>query len=193
MFVNPRSAPVGKPSVVASSSGSAKNARYARLLPSTRKSSASRAGASFRSSSAPVSVFGDISASVRPHGGRPLRRRAPRRGGRAAHGAARGAPPRLPAAARSRLPRGDRRAPGTGRDRRLHGGRVRVGQVRSGTALGPEHLGRGGRARGERPGAPARRLGGGGGGLARAGPESALRARACDRHLPARCLVPVGL
>src|SRR6476646_2830197 len=66
MFAKPRSAPVGKPSVVASSSGSAKNARYARLLPSTRKSSASRAGASLRSSSAPVSVFGDISASVRP-------------------------------------------------------------------------------------------------------------------------------
>src|SRR5206468_9367327 len=59
MFAKPSSAPVGKPSLVASSSGSAKNARYARLLPSTRKSSASRAGASLRSSSAPVSVFGD--------------------------------------------------------------------------------------------------------------------------------------
>src|ERR1700751_3163414 len=66
MFAKPRSAPVGKPSLVASSSGSAKKARYARLLPSTRKSSASRAGASLRSSSAPVSVFGDISASLRP-------------------------------------------------------------------------------------------------------------------------------
>ncbi len=62
MFVNPRSAPVGKPSEVASSSGSAKKARYARLLPSTRKSSAPRAGASSSSSSAPVSVFGDIAA-----------------------------------------------------------------------------------------------------------------------------------
>ena len=60
MFVKPSSAFVGKPSLVASSSGSAKKARYARLLPSTRKSSASRAGASFRSSSAPVRVFGDI-------------------------------------------------------------------------------------------------------------------------------------
>src|SRR4051812_15086978 len=59
MFAKPSSAPVGNPSLVASSSGSAKKARYARLLPSTRKSSASRAGASERSSSAPVSVFGD--------------------------------------------------------------------------------------------------------------------------------------
>src|SRR4051812_9337425 len=59
MLVKPSRAFVGKPSVVASSSGSAKKARYARLLPSTRKSSASRAGASLRSSSAPVSVFGD--------------------------------------------------------------------------------------------------------------------------------------
>src|SRR5919206_2566 len=66
MFVNPSSAFVGNPSVVASSSGSAKNARYARLLPSTRKRSASRAGASSSCSSAPVSVFGDISASLRP-------------------------------------------------------------------------------------------------------------------------------
>src|SRR5919206_802386 len=59
MFVNPSSAFVGNPSVVASSSGSAKNARYARLLPSTRKSSASRAGASSSCSSTPVRVFGD--------------------------------------------------------------------------------------------------------------------------------------
>src|SRR5256885_6362101 len=58
MFVKPSSAFVGKPSVVASSSGSAKYARYARLLPSTRKSSDSRAGASSRSSSTPVRVFG---------------------------------------------------------------------------------------------------------------------------------------
>ena len=58
MFVNPSSAFVGCPSVVCSSSGSAKNARYARLLPSTRKSSASRAGPSSRTSSSPVSVFG---------------------------------------------------------------------------------------------------------------------------------------
>src|SRR5262249_39255820 len=58
MFVKPSSAFVGKPSVVASSSGSAKKARYARLLPSTRKSSASRAGPSSSCSSAPVSVFG---------------------------------------------------------------------------------------------------------------------------------------
>src|ERR671934_2096552 len=65
MFVNPRRAFVEKPSLVASSSGSAKNARYARLLPSTRKSSLSRAGASSSWRSAPVSVFG-ISASLRP-------------------------------------------------------------------------------------------------------------------------------
>src|SRR5262245_62053314 len=65
MFVKPSSAFVAKPSLVASSSGSAKNARYARLLPSTRKRSDSRAGASSSCSSAPVSVFG-ISASLRP-------------------------------------------------------------------------------------------------------------------------------
>src|SRR6266852_2649097 len=64
MFVKPSSAFVGKPSVVASSSGSAKKARYARLFPSTRKSSESRAGASSRSSSRPVRVFGDMSPSV---------------------------------------------------------------------------------------------------------------------------------
>src|SRR6478736_1542989 len=58
MLVKPSSAFVGKPSVVASSSGRAKKARYARLLPSTRKSSASRAGPSSSWSSAPVSVFG---------------------------------------------------------------------------------------------------------------------------------------
>ena len=45
MFVKPSSAFVNWPSVVCSSSGSAKNARYARLFPSTRKSSESRAGA----------------------------------------------------------------------------------------------------------------------------------------------------
>src|ERR671934_2025501 len=66
MFVKPRRAFVEKPSLVASSSGRAKNARYARLLPSTRKRSASRAGASSSCSSAPVNVFGDISASLRP-------------------------------------------------------------------------------------------------------------------------------
>src|SRR3954471_1100561 len=71
MFVKPRSAFVGKPSVVASSSGSAKYARYARLFPSTRKSSLSRAGASSRSSSRPVSVFGDIDPSVRRGGNNP--------------------------------------------------------------------------------------------------------------------------
>src|SRR4029450_10458373 len=58
MFVKPRSAFVEKPSLVASSSGSAKNARYARLLPSTRKSSESRTGPSSNCSSAPVNVFG---------------------------------------------------------------------------------------------------------------------------------------
>src|SRR5919204_4799020 len=66
MFVKPSRAFVENPSLVASSSGSAKNARYARLFPSTRKRSASRAGASSSWSSAPVSVFGDISASLRP-------------------------------------------------------------------------------------------------------------------------------
>src|SRR6266496_226786 len=64
MFVKPRSAPVEKPSLVASSSGRAKNARYARLLPSTRKSSASRAGPSSSCSSWPVSVFGDTTSSL---------------------------------------------------------------------------------------------------------------------------------
>src|SRR5919204_1082203 len=64
MFVNPSSAFVENPSLVASSSGSAKNARYARLFPSTRKRSDSRAGPSSSCSSAPVSVFG-ISASLR--------------------------------------------------------------------------------------------------------------------------------
>src|SRR5439155_11966534 len=67
MFVKPSSAFVEKPSLVASSSGNAKNARYARLFPSTRKRSDSRAGASSSWSSAPVSVFG-ISASLRPMG-----------------------------------------------------------------------------------------------------------------------------
>src|SRR5262245_15674938 len=71
MFVKPSSAPVAKPSLVASSSGRAKNARYARLLPSTRKSSHSRAGASSSSSSAPVTVFGDIAQRYRPD---PMRR-----------------------------------------------------------------------------------------------------------------------
>src|SRR5919201_442769 len=65
MFVNPSRALVEKPSLVASSSGSAKKARYARLFPSTRNRSASRAGASSSWSSAPVSVFGDIFASLR--------------------------------------------------------------------------------------------------------------------------------
>src|ERR671935_278561 len=66
MFVKPSSAFVGKPSVVASSSGSAKNARYARLLPSTRNSSASRAGPSSSCNSAPVSVFGLMLQRYRP-------------------------------------------------------------------------------------------------------------------------------
>src|SRR3954470_11695390 len=66
MLVNPSSAFVGKPSVVASSSGRAKNARYARLFPSTRKSSASRAGPSSSCSSAPVSVFGIRRQRYRP-------------------------------------------------------------------------------------------------------------------------------
>src|SRR5438309_790274 len=58
MFVKPRRAFVGKPSLVASSSGNAKYARYARLLPSTRNSSLSRAGPSSTWSSVPVTVFG---------------------------------------------------------------------------------------------------------------------------------------
>ena len=64
--MNPRSAFVGCPSVVWSSSGSAKNPRYARLLPSTRKSSESRTGPSSRTSSSPVSVFGDTGQRYRP-------------------------------------------------------------------------------------------------------------------------------
>src|SRR3954470_1411897 len=66
MFVKPSSAFVGKPSLVASSSSSAKKARYARLFPSTRKRSDSRAGASSRSSSTPVSVFGLTGRGYRP-------------------------------------------------------------------------------------------------------------------------------
>src|ERR1044072_6120110 len=58
MFVKPSSAFVEKASLVASSSGSAKNAQYARLFPSTRNSSNSRTGPSSSCSSAPVSVFG---------------------------------------------------------------------------------------------------------------------------------------
>src|SRR5262245_478695 len=65
MFVKPSSAFVEKPSLVASSSGSAKKARYARLLPSTRKSSESRTGPSSSWSSAPVNVFG-MSQRYRP-------------------------------------------------------------------------------------------------------------------------------
>src|SRR5205085_9156335 len=64
MFVKPSRAFVGWPSEVASSSGSAKNARYARLLPSTRKSSDSRAGPLSSCSSWPVRVFGDIAARL---------------------------------------------------------------------------------------------------------------------------------
>src|SRR5437667_979898 len=66
MFVKPSSAPVAKPSLVASSSGSAKYARYARLLPSTRKSSDSRAGPSSSCSSAPLRVLGLTGQSYRP-------------------------------------------------------------------------------------------------------------------------------
>src|SRR6266480_3785218 len=66
MFVKPRRAFVEKPSLVASSSGSAKKARYARLLPSTRKSSDSRAGPSSSWSSAPVRVFGLMVQRYRP-------------------------------------------------------------------------------------------------------------------------------
>src|SRR5215475_14617958 len=67
MFVNPSRAFVGCPSVVASSSGRAKKARYARLLPSTMRRSQSRAGPSSSSNSAPVSVFGDTGRGYRPH------------------------------------------------------------------------------------------------------------------------------
>src|ERR1700704_6402379 len=70
MFVKPSSAFVEKPSLVASSSGSAKKARYARLFPSTRKSSLSRAGASSTWSSSPVRVFG-ITPSMPEHTRRP--------------------------------------------------------------------------------------------------------------------------
>ena len=66
MFVKPSSAFVEKPSLVASSSGNAKKARYARLLPSTRKSSDSRAGPSSSWSSAPVRVFGLMVQRYRP-------------------------------------------------------------------------------------------------------------------------------
>src|SRR6266550_540694 len=66
MFVKPRRALVEKPSLVASSSGSAKKARYARLFPSTRKSSESRAGASSSWSSSPVNVLGLTAQSYRP-------------------------------------------------------------------------------------------------------------------------------
>src|SRR5215217_4509095 len=65
MFVKPSSAFVDMPSLVASSSGSAKKARYARLFPSTRKSSESRTGPSSSWSSAPVKVFG-IDQRYRP-------------------------------------------------------------------------------------------------------------------------------
>ena len=64
MFVKPSRAFVGCPSVVWSSSGSAKYARYARLLPSTRKSSEPFAGPSSSWSSSPVSVFGLTPSSV---------------------------------------------------------------------------------------------------------------------------------
>jgi ribosomal protein S18 acetylase RimI-like enzyme len=66
MFVKPSRAFVEKPSLVASSSGSAKKARYARLFPSTRKSSDSRAGPSSSWSSAPVRVFGLMLQRYRP-------------------------------------------------------------------------------------------------------------------------------
>ena len=112
MFVKPSSAFVGKPSVVASSSGSAKYARYARLFPSTRKSSESRAGASSRSSSTPVRVFGLIDATL-SSGANGARAAALRDTARAGHGARRRGHPQ-PAAAgegdRRRRRRGARRA-----------------------------------------------------------------------------------
>jgi hypothetical protein len=58
MFVKPSSAFVGWPSVVASSSAGRRTPGRRGLLPSTRKSSDSRAGASSSWSSSPVSVFG---------------------------------------------------------------------------------------------------------------------------------------
>src|SRR5436190_2711372 len=71
MFVKPSRAFVEKPSLVASSSGSAKKARYARLLPSTRNSSESRTGPSSSWSSSPVSVLG-IEQRYRPRAMREL-------------------------------------------------------------------------------------------------------------------------
>ena len=127
MFVKPRSAFVGCPSVVWSSSGSAKNARYARLLPSTRKSSdvvrravveyellagqRLRAHPATVSSSVPcVACPAPLGLAGRPHPDRRRRRRPPppaaavggrrRRGCRARRAAipARGRAARRPAA-----------------------------------------------------------------------------------------------
>ena len=90
MFVKPSSAFVGCPSVVWSSSGSAKYARYARLLPSTRKSSEPFAGPSSSCSSSPVSVFGLTAASVTQPGAlvREDDRKTVQRGRRGTHSAA---------------------------------------------------------------------------------------------------------
>ena len=125
MFAKPRRAFVGKPSLVASSSGSAKKARYARLLPSTRKSSESRAGPSSSCSSCPVSVFGTgpsyrLARDDAPRDSSIFRRVPPPRG-------------RAPRRAPSRSPRGRAAAPGAGtkaprqqlpRSRRSRGSRV---------------------------------------------------------------------
>src|SRR5919108_3350001 len=103
MLVKPRSAFVGKPSVVASSSGRAKYARYARLLPSTRKRSDSRAGPSSSWSSAPVSVFGIARTTVSSgDDGDPAVHRRRRRDGRRAARAQARAPARRGAAAAAR-------------------------------------------------------------------------------------------
>ena len=139
MFVKPRSAFVGNPSVVASSSGSAKNARYARLFPSTRKSSESRAGASSSSSSRPVerlrrhrdeSIVAAMARIPLLAGTRPLIATAPDDAvilrppppGRGRRRRRRGRPRRAALPARGRAARGARPAPRPRDDRRRAAG-----------------------------------------------------------------------
>ena len=197
MFVKPSSAFVGKPSLVASSSGSAKKARYARLLPSTRKSSASRAGPSSSCSSSPVSVFGmrpsyrlAPMARLEVHPFSAEYRRGRGRLWRSATARTAASSPRCPPSSRIRRPRRRGRGAGGGDDASgavaLRGDRVvgfLLGAPRATTHLGPERLGRARRARGR---------GGGGlsatstraaaGALGRRGPAPPLRARARDRR-----------
>src|SRR5262245_46266047 len=193
MFVNPSSAFVGWPSVVASSSGSAKNALYARLLPSTMNSSASRAGASSRFSSAPVRVFGTrsrVSSDTQAEPRDPPTFRAARRSVTAARRALRAPTRGGAAAARDRRPCGAR--PGRGRHRRHPGGGGR--RLPGRDAEGRDRDGRVRGSRRHRARGAARPVRGARGPMGRLSIRSGRPGRrpGADRHVvPARLRLPV--